>query len=281
MKTPLTCNEYPLLGAGLVALFLVTTLCVTASARAQTPNLEGIWSGTLTHPYDPGWTIEDIYCFVGCPVPTYEYMRRLLEDPRNDDRPYAELRPYADRFTVENLHALMTPEGQELLAAFDIADEPGLRCEHFGFFRETLSPLPVRITQYEDRVTFQYENYGIFRTVYTDGRDAPRGLPTLYGYSEGRYEDSMLVIETSGVTPNYFFAQSGGGQHSDELRTTERYSVSDDGTRLELFFIVEDSVMLRAPWVWRKLWLSIPGVEILDHDCHTISGQPGLLERGK
>ena len=115
--------------------------------------------------------------------------------------------------------------------------------------------------------------------MYTDGRELPRGEPTFHGYSEGRYEGSTLVIETSRVTANYFFAQTGGGQHSDELRTVERYSVSDDGKVLELMFTVEDPVMLRAPWVWRKIWLAIPGVEIMEHDCHTISGQPGFFER--
>ena len=154
-----------------------------------------------------------------------------------------------------------------------------IRCEPFGFFRETLSPLPLQITQYDNRLTFQYENYGTFRTVYIDGRDVPEGEPTLQGYSIGRYEGETLVIETSGVSANYFFAQTRGGEHSDKLQAVERYSVSEEGDKLELIFTIEDAVMLRAPWVWRRVWLAIPGVERLDHDCHTISGQPGLFER--
>ena len=61
---------------------------------------------------------------------------------------------------------------------------------------------------------------------------------------------------------------SDGAKHSDQLKTTERYTRSQDGKTLLLTATFEDPLSLREPVVLKKIWSWAPGSEIAPYkDC--------------
>ena len=108
-----------------------------------------------------------------------------------------------------------------------------------------------------------------------DGRTLPLGLKaSRFGHSVGHYENSALVIETAGIAADRLWVTHGGGGHSDQLRTVERYTRSDEGRLLTLELTLHDPVMLREPLVYKKVWRHTPDVKFLEHSCETITGRP-------
>jgi hypothetical protein len=145
-----------------------------------------------------------------------------------------------------------------------------------GFMRQVLNPLPLEITQYDDRLVIRYEAENAVRTVYLDGRAPPPDiLPSRLGHSTGRYEGAVLVIETEGILPGEYWPEGGGGGHSEALRTVERYTRSDDGSWLRLEVTFDDTVVLMEPMVYEMVWRFTPDAQILETGgCEKITGQP-------
>jgi len=111
--------------------------------------------------------------------------------------------------------------------------------------------------------------------VYMDGRQTPANLKaSLLGYSVGRWEGEMLVVETTGVTANI---TGWDFEHSDQLRVVERFRRSEDGNTLMLTATIEDSWSLREPIVAKKIWRWAPESEIAPYeDCE----RPTEFRRG-
>lgn len=148
-----------------------------------------------------------------------------------------------------------------------------IRCAPFGYFRHTVSPLPLKISQLENEVVFEYEAWGGVRRAAL--AEAPaRPPPELrLGHAFVRYEGNALVVEMIGIEAGDYWHQITGGQYGNDLRAVERYTVSEDGSALHLELTLHDPVMLREPRVWTKIWQSTPDIELLPHGCNTISGE--------
>ena len=150
----------------------------------------------------------------------------------------------------------------------DLAKDPGLlRCEPWGLARQVFARHQLQITrQGSDRLVLRYGEWDATRIVYLDGRTRPANQPpTRMGHSVGRYEGDTLVIETTGVSPNWtpYLAE-----HSDRLRIIERYTRAQDGVRLLLSATIEDPWSLREPVILKKVWRWAPGAEIAPYtDC--------------
>jgi hypothetical protein len=59
----------------------------------------------------------------------------------------------------------LTAEAEQLMADFDPADDPAVRCEHPGLVRVLLSPYPMAIEQYLHRVVLRYEEWAQERSI--------------------------------------------------------------------------------------------------------------------
>lgn len=224
------------------------------------PDLNGMWS-------DPPPRAEDAFCHVGCVVEARDRLTELLDDPANLDRTYVELRRQVQRFHSEELiPSHLTPEALESYP-FDHAADPSLtQCAPWGFTRQILSPHAMEITQFDDRVTLYYSEWTAQRTIYLDGRSPPENLGhTLLGYSVGHYDGDTLVVETTGITANH---SNAGFSHSDQLTATERYTRTQDGTRLDVEVLFRDPLTLREPLLMARAWAWAPTEEIYPYeDC--------------
>lgn len=230
---------------------------------APRPDLSGMWS-------DPPASAVDQFCFITCTEAGITYLNTLLDDPANDTRPFNELSRLAARHQSEEyIRPALAPDVARTFP-LDPADDPGfLRCEPWGVARQIVAPHQLEIRQYDDRIEMRYAEWDGQRTVYMDGRTRPADQPASpMGYSVGRYEGNVLVVETSGITANLAGIFPAWFRHSDQLTIVERYTRTADGDRLEFTATLDDPVSLRQPLQFKKAWGWAPDEQIFPYtDC--------------
>ena len=173
--------------------------------------------------------------------------------------------------------------GEAAAAGFDPVSDPAVGCEPPGLVRQAgFTPHPVRMTQLEDRVILEYEEYGGRREVPLGSAAAVNGGTAAaadngagsaaeqsnLGRSVARYEGGTLVIETDRLLENY--TSPNGNPVSDRTTTVETYRRMDDpdvGAALALEMVITDPAYLTGPWTlqWRKYYT--PGYEFIPVDC--------------
>ncbi len=257
-------------------LGMVIGVCLLMTARVSVaqeavPSLAGIWSTTVTAIEHPDWTIADLFA-CNCTPETYELLEELLR-PENDHLSAEEIQQALRDHNQTAIRNLFTDVAREYVSAYDHADDPSIQCEYFGAFRTILHNDPVRVEQNEERIVIRTEDMASDRIIYMDGRGHPDDEPSSpLGHSIGWYEGSTLVVETVNVAANV--AEDGLNIHNaDDASSIERYTLSEDGRRLHMQFILTDPVMFREPLVLERTRIFTPDVDLLDAPCESISGQ--------
>jgi hypothetical protein len=107
---------------------------------------------------------------------------------------------------------------------------PAGRCLPHSIPNAMLVPLyPWKIVQTPEEVVVLYENFTQYRQIFTDGRSFPAQMdPTWFGYSIGRWEGDVLVVETAGLNDKAWL-DDGGHPRSEQMRTTEKFRRKDFG----------------------------------------------------
>ena len=247
----------------LLGFLLLVSLGPSARAQGTRSKLDGMWS-------DPPQTAVGTFCFAWCTDAGIDYLNKLLDNPANDVRPFEQLMSEADRYQRQNYIRSRLTDAAAKAYPQDPADDPAfLQCKPYGLGHQMLARHQLEIRQRgNDRIELRYGEWDARRTAYLDGRRRPpTEAPTLLGYSVGRWEGETLVIETAGIKAGLMFG-SDGAKHSDQLKTTERYTRSQDGKTLLLTATFEDPLSLREPVVLKKIWSWAPGSEIAPYkDC--------------
>ncbi len=101
-----------------------------------------------------------------------------------------------------------------------------------------------RIVQSPTVIVFAYSD-GMHREIFLDGRALePNPNPSWMGYSVGRWEGDVLVVESNGYTDRSWL-DGGGHPHTEDLRITERYTRRSIGH-------MDVEVTLRDPALYAK-----------------------------
>jgi hypothetical protein len=81
-------------------------------------------------------------------------------------------------------------------------NNPSLRCEPEAVPKSLILPNPFEIVQTPDRVFMFFEEFHLWREIWTDGRPLPKNPdPSYLGYSVGKWDgDALLVVDTIGTT---------------------------------------------------------------------------------
>src|SRR5579862_4558690 len=119
----------------------------------------------------------------------------------------------------------LRPEATKIMRQNAARRESGDPCERvFGFPLAGLLSEPIKIVQSPRVTVVLYEVNNQHRQIFTDGRVLPKEfeLPAFLGYSAGRWERDVLVVETAGFNDKTAF-DTMGHPHSEALRVTERF----------------------------------------------------------
>jgi hypothetical protein len=87
---------------------------------------------------------------------------------------------------------------------------------------------------------------------------------THLGYSVGRWEEGTLVVETSRI--DWPYLDPVGTPQSEAMEIVERFTLSDDQSRLDYHMTMTDPAIFTAPATYEKYWLAL-GEVILPYDC--------------
>ena len=249
--------------ACLLGLILLVSIAPAAHAQGTRSKLEGMWS-------DPPATAVGTFCFAWCTDAGIDYLNKLLDDPANDARAFAQLMSLADTYQRNNYIRPRLTDATAKAYPQDPADDPAfLQCTPYGLGHQIFSRHQLEIRRRgSDRLEMRYGEWDARRTVYMDGRKRPASEPSsLLGYSVGRWEGETLVIESAGIKAGLIFG-SDGAKHSDQLKIMERYTKSQDGRTLLLTATLDDPSSLREPVVLKKIWSWAPASVIAPYtDC--------------
>jgi hypothetical protein len=246
-----------------------------AAPSAPAPSFDGTWSGVMTTRDNDFWKVEHWLCFNGCTDKAIGQVRALLDDPANDKVPVMGLVGRTWGMSREEMKSRLTPPALEIFEKINDETDPTLNCEPYGFAREVVNALPIRISKDGPNLVFEYEEWSQKRTVYMDGREHPKDLtPSMMGHSVGHYDNGALVIDTVGLKPDIFYPAWSGGGYSEQAHAVERYTVAENPRRLEVEVTIDDPKMLTEPYTFRKVWLSTPGVELVHDSCKDYPTKP-------
>lgn len=123
----------------------------------------------------------------------------------------------------------------------------------------------LRIVQSPGAVAISHEMIHEARIIPIDGRAPVSAAVRSYmGYSTGRWDGDVLVIETSGFTDRTAIA---GTRHSEKLKVVERLTrVSEDTINYEA--TVSDSETWTGPFTVVVPLSTQPGYEVFPYECH-------------
>jgi hypothetical protein len=129
--------------------------------------------------------------------------------------------------TPEDAQALLRPEAAAIVKR-RASEPPGDGCDpkdaliNLGFLLPGLFAEPIKIVQAQRLTLVLYEVGNSHRQIYTDGRTLPHeyNLRAYLGYSVGRWERDMFVVETAGFNDKTMLDLLGP-PHSDQMQVVD------------------------------------------------------------
>jgi hypothetical protein len=141
-----------------------------------------------------------------------------------------------------------------------------LRCIAPGMPNAILNPYPIEFIDEGEQIRLRIEQWDATRLIDMVSEQIPdEAAPGLLGYSLGHWENDTLVVETSRI--DFPYLDDEGTPMSDDAETVERFTVSEDGSRLQHEIVIIDPRNLVEPAIIDGFWNWVPGAEIKPYGC--------------
>jgi len=147
-----------------------------------------------------------------------------------------------------------------------LTDDPVLQCSPRGMPSLMNNPQPIEFVDQGDTILIRLEEWDGRRTIHMTIDAIPENQPaSRYGYSIGHWEDRTLVVTSSGFSdPNF---DDHGTPQGESARMVERFTLSEDETRLDYEVIHTDALIFTEPARLIGNWIWTPGEEVKDYNC--------------
>lgn len=140
--------------------------------------------------------------------------------------------------------------------------DPVVKCYMPGIPRATYQPFPFQIFQGDGDILMVYPFASTNRVINIE-KHADAVVDTWMGYSNGRWEDDTLVVETTGFNGRTWLDRAGN-HHSNQLKVTERFTLlGPDHIQYEA--TLEDPQTYSEPWT-----IEMPLYRIIDEDAQLL-----------
>ena len=213
----------------------------TPRTRDGRVDLSGIWLSERDPKGTPGG-IEGIVA--------PRYMIDIMVDLKPGE---AALQPWAE--------ALFKQRRANLLR-----DNPMIRCLPAGVPRLDAYTHPYKIVQTPELILVLYESQTMFRQIFVDGRALPENPePSWMGYSVGRWDGDVLVVDTVGFNDQTWL-DGLGHPHTEAMRLTERFRRVNLG-RMEIDIVIDDPKAYTGAIRYTQPQVLLPDTELLEYIC--------------
>ena len=163
-------------------------------------------------------------------------------------------------------HLPFRPHAVAARADWDPIDNPITRCEQPGMPTVMLQPGPFRFIRAGDDIVLHSPWFDTRRTIHMDrGLDAATQPVSPVGFSRGHWEGRTLVVATTRIGWPYF--DSSGTPQGPAVQVTERFTLSDDQSRLAFRMTVVDPETFTGPAIREWHYLAL-GEEFFVIDCN-------------
>jgi hypothetical protein len=132
---------------------------------------------------------------------------------------------------------------------------------------------PLYFSQLPAEVVMLNQADAQIRHVYMNVRHSSDPKLSWYGESVGHYEGDTLVVDTVGMNDKTFI-DDYRTPHTTQLHVVERYRLTDDGSRLEVTFTVNDPGAFNMPWSAIQVYRRVKQGPILEAVCPENRGSP-------
>jgi len=151
--------------------------------------------------------------------------------------------------------------------ANETRDDPTANCIVGGVPRSDLVPYPFKIIETPGLVVILYEAIHSYRQIFTDGRALPRDPnPAWLGYSVGRWEGDVFVVESAGFN-DHVWLDNAGRPATEALRVTERFRRVDFG-RMDIEITIDDPKAYTRPWTISQALQYQADDELIEYICN-------------
>jgi hypothetical protein len=145
-------------------------------------------------------------------------------------------------------------------------DDPTSNCIVGGVPRSDFVPYPFKILDTPGVMVILYEAIHSFRQIFTDGRALPKDPnPAWFGYSVGRWEKDVFVVESAGFNDNVWL-DNAGVPATEQLKVTERFIRTDFG-HMDIEITIDDPKTYTKPWVMVQPLVYQADNEIIEYIC--------------
>jgi hypothetical protein len=185
----------------------------------------------------------------------FKYLSNITADFKPGESP---AQPWAEALTKERM------------AGAQASESPAARCLPPGIpilDSSSAAGYPLKIIQGPKLMIVLYEAMSQFRQIFLDGRPLPKDPnPSWLGYSVGKWERDVLVIDTAGFNGKTWL-DLAGHPSTDALRLTERFQRRDFG-HLELRLTIDDPKGYTKPWTVTQTMQLAADTELLEYVCN-------------
>lgn len=143
--------------------------------------------------------------------------------------------------------------------------DPEIKCYLPGVPRATYMPHPFQVLQSRDAFFIAYEYAGAVRNIYLED-PGPALVESWMGQSVGRWDGDTFVVEVTGLNDQTWFDRSGNF-HSDDIRVTERYTLSGPNV-MSYSATIEDDRVFTRPWtITMPLYRRLDREALMEFKC--------------
>jgi len=156
-------------------------------------------------------------------------------------------------------------------------DVPSSRCLPLGPFLAHTYLDPRKVVQTAGLIVILNERDFSYRQIFTDGRPLPEDPnPSWYGYSSGRWDGDVLVVETNGLRDGLWL-DFQGDPITSAARVTERFRRPNFGA-LDIEVTIDDPKAYTRPFTVTVHQSLMVDTELLEFVClENEKDQPHLV----
>jgi hypothetical protein len=159
----------------------------------------------------------------------------------------------------------LTENARQAAARFNpVTDTTTEGCTQKGMPAIIRQPFPIEFVDRGDTIELKMEEYDTRRTINMRAAataDAPR---TPLGYSVGRWDGRHSSSRRRGSTA---VPHNTGAPMGPAAKLVERFTPSEDGSRLNYTIVVTDPDSLTAPVEGKRSWVWRPDEQVMPFNC--------------
>jgi len=150
----------------------------------------------------------------------------------------------------------LLPAAAATRAEYDPGDQVLRGCTAWTMPRLMANPLPMEFLRSGENILQRFEEDDNVRTIHMNSDASEYSMePSALGFSKGHWAGETLVVETLRLAPERF--DDHGTPFSAALHLTERFSLNENGNRLDYVLTVSDpntfseTLEMHRHWDWR------------------------------